>query len=337
MVMWIVIGVVVACALAEWLHARRVRRVAYLAFGPRQRPTWWVRPAGLVRVAAVGLLAWGLLTLLSLDAGVWQSETSVGVAPEQKRHLVVALDVSPSMELIDAGPDGKQSRGQRAREVLRSILDRTDLKHTGVTLIAFYNESRPVFIDTFDANVVANVLDDLPVEHAYAPGKTDIYAAVASAAEVAREWPRGSATLVVVSDGDTLPNTDRPELPAAFREVLVLGAGDRYQGKYIDGHTSRQDARSLERLALQLDGTYFDANQKHVPTTELGGLTSVPLQAGGAEFGTREAALAAVGLGALLLSLISPLLAALGGTWNSQRARPREAYRLTAHTAASPE
>jgi hypothetical protein len=54
--------VVALAALAEWLHARRCRRVTRLAFGPAGAPRRWVGPP-VARVAAMGLLAWGLLTL----------------------------------------------------------------------------------------------------------------------------------------------------------------------------------------------------------------------------------------------------------------------------------
>lgn len=332
MVMWIVAATMVFCGVAEWLHARRVRRMGWLAFGPRRTARGWTRLVGPVRVAASGALAWGLLTLLALDSGVWQSDAARLDSSVRQRHLVLALDVSPSMELEDAGPVGRETRAARAREVLRSVLERVDLRQTGVSMIAFYHDSRPVFVDSLDANVVANVLNDLPLAHAFSPGKTDMYAAVTTAAEIGREWPAGSATLLLVSDGDTLPTTDRPKLPAAYSRVLVVGTGNRYRGKFIDGHNSRQDAHSLERLALQLGGEYFDANQQHVPTTELGGLLVAPAVDGEKAMGRREAAMLAIVAGAFSLAVLGPLLAVFGGAWNSTRARPREAYRLTSES-----
>ncbi len=52
---WITLTVAVVAALAEWIHRRRVRRVAHLAFGPRGRPALWTRLAPLAaRRGAIG-------------------------------------------------------------------------------------------------------------------------------------------------------------------------------------------------------------------------------------------------------------------------------------------
>src|SRR5688572_22322448 len=110
--------------LAEWLHARRVRRVSYLAFGPDGSPRSWTALAPLLRVAAVGAVTWGLVTLLGIGAPPLEAFGSKD--PRSLHHVVVALDVSPSMDLPDAGPKESQTRGDRARDVIRSVLERLD-------------------------------------------------------------------------------------------------------------------------------------------------------------------------------------------------------------------
>ena len=50
-------------ALAEWRHARRVRHLAPLAFGPRGRAARWTTLAPPLRVAAGTALAWALTSL----------------------------------------------------------------------------------------------------------------------------------------------------------------------------------------------------------------------------------------------------------------------------------
>ena len=79
-----------------------------------------------------------------------------------------------------------------------------------VSVVAFYSDARPVVIDTFDPEVVANILDDLPLEYAFKPGKTNLYEGVKTAGEVGKAWPVKSATLLLVSDGDTLPARETP-------------------------------------------------------------------------------------------------------------------------------
>ncbi|MCH8922947.1 MAG: VWA domain-containing protein, partial [Planctomycetes bacterium] len=213
---FVALAIVAACALAEWLHARRIGRLAHLAFGPRARARGWVVVVAPLRVVAAGVIGWGLMTLIQFDEDRWAptpKELSDGRAVH---HLVLALDVSPSMDLADAGPKENASRADRARDVLRSILDRLDLRRTRVSVIAFYSKARPVVVDTFDANVVANILHDLPLEHAFATGKTSIYQAVVTAGEIGKKWPADSATLVLVSDGDTLPAKSPPKLPISY-------------------------------------------------------------------------------------------------------------------------
>lgn len=323
---WIALASMTACALAEWLHARRIRRLAYLAFGPAGRPRRGVEFASAVRTLAVGAIIWGLVTLWRLDL-VEQRRTAESAAdPKALRHLVIGLDVSPSMNLEDAGPLAKQSRGDRAREVLRSLLDRLDLRQTRVSLIAFYGTARPVVVDTFDLEVIANILDDLPLEHAFAPGKTNLYESVSAAAELAKAWRSGSAALVIASDGDTLPAKDFPHLSPAYSDVLVLGLGDAYHGQFLDGHVSRQDSASLEQLARQLHGQYLDVNSRHVPSLRLQSIAAVMPALETNIFGKREWAVAALLIGAAGLALVSPLLAIAGGAWNPARARPVESY-----------
>ena len=163
-------------------------------------------------------------------------------------------------------------RGERARDVLRSILDRVEMRNVRVSILAFYSESRPVVIDAVDPDVVANILADLPLEHAFSAGKTNLYAGIKNAAEIGKQWRPKSAVLVVVSDGDTLPAQQPPVLPAAFGDCLILGVGNDRRGTYIDGHTSRQDVAELKRLAVQLHANYYDANARHVHVGGLAGL-----------------------------------------------------------------
>lgn len=310
----IAFAVGLAVLLAEWLHARRTRRLAWLAFGPRARPRGWVLATIPLRAAAAAALCWGLLVLLSIDAQSPEDRDAAPQSDKHVRHVVLLLDVSPSMHIADSGTDGRQPRDTRARDVLRSVLARLDSPAVRTTVVAFYTEARPVVVDTFDPEVTANILDDLPLEHAFAPGKTNLYTAVKSAAKIGAAWPERSAVLVLVSDGDTLPATETPTLPPAFERALVVGVGNSRQGTFIDGHSSRQDVESLRRLAARLKGTYHDGNARHVPTAEVSRLAPV-VASRGTELGRRAAALAAVAAGACLLAGIPVLLALAGGTW----------------------
>ncbi|HRV81750.1 MAG TPA: vWA domain-containing protein, partial [Planctomycetota bacterium] len=208
---WIALGVALLALLGEWLHLTRLRRMGWLLFGARQRPEAWTMAVPWLRAAAAGAAAWGLLTLL------------YGVAPklhgqkakptDEYRHLVLVLDVSPSMRLVDAGPDGKQSRLHRGRDVLNSIFSRVAIGNYKVSVVATYSGAMPVVIDTTDAEVLQNVLGDLPMHHAFRRGETRLFDGLEEAARIAKDWKKDSTTLIVLSDGDTLPPTGMPKLP----------------------------------------------------------------------------------------------------------------------------
>ena len=308
------VSVILLAALAEWLHARRCRRVARLAFGPGGQAHEWTRIAPALRVAAVGALTWGFITLLLVGPRAARSD----LIPEGGyRHLVLALDVSPSMQLKDAGPEGKQSRAERASDVLMSLLGRIATDQARISIVAFYTDAKRVVVDTFDLEVVKNALNDLPLDLAFEVGKTKLLDGVRESAELARPWQPDSATLVVMSDGDTIPDSGMPEVPRSIQRTLVVGVGDARSGRFIDGHQSRQDLSTLRQLAGQLHGDYFDANEKHLPSTLLAALSkTLPLR-DTHERGRRELALAAVGLGGFILAGLPLALALWGCAWQA--------------------
>lgn len=318
-------------ALGEWLHVRRCRRVARLTFGPGGGPRAWTKSAPWLRIAAIGALTWGFVTLLEIGP---QSVRREAFVPEGGfRHLVIALDVSPSMQLKDADADGKQSRALRAGAVLQSLLQRIAMDQVRISIVAFYTGAKPVVVDTSDMGVVRNCLNDLPLDIAFNVGKTELLAGVRQSAELAKSWPPDSTTLVIVSDGDTIPDSGMPELPRAIQRALVVGVGDALAGKFIDGHQSRQDVTTLRQLAARLKGDYFDANQKHLPSAVLAGLAkSLPLR-DTRERGLREAALICIGLGSLLLAALPIALAGAGSTW---QVGPRNQLKPTPVSAAQP-
>jgi Ca-activated chloride channel family protein len=297
--------------IGEYWHARRCRRTARLAFGPGGAPRRWTKAAPFLRVAALMMLAWGLHELWTLVPRARQ----IVVSATAEQHLVLALDVSPSMQLKDAGPQRQQARAQRASDVVLSILERADLSRLRMSVVAFYTGAKPVVVDTYDLAVVKNILDDLPLELAFDTGQTSLLDGVREAATVARDWTPGSTTLLVVSDGDTIPDTGLSRMPPSIRDALVLGVGSNGAGINIDGHLSRQDSSTLRQLAARLGGNYFDANERHVPTKELRAFARSLPERQDRRASRREWALAAVAVGSSLLALLPVALAVAGSVW----------------------
>ena len=305
-------GAALLFAGAEVLHARRCRRLARLAFGPSRRPASWARLAGLMRVAAAALLAWGLTTLLYEPPKVHRAGQ---VPDDQRRHLVLVLDVSPSMRLEDAGLTGEQSRMQRASEVMASIFQRAPMDQYLVSVVACYTKAIPVVEETRDLDVVRNILNDLPMHYAFESGKTDLFSGIAAAAELAHPWVPRTASVILLSDGDSVPATGMPELPASVSEVLVVGVGDPRTGSFIDGGQSRQDASMLRQIATRLGGTYHDANENQVPSDLVARLTLIPETGPFEKLTRREYALLAVAAGSLTLAFLPLLLHRFGTSW----------------------
>ena len=305
----------VLTGVAEFLHWRRIRRLRILAFGPGGHPSTWVYLVSPLRVVATGALAWSLMTLMLLAP---RTQTPGGNKPlsfEKLKHIVLVLDVSPSMRLQDAGVDGEQSRMVRAREVMESYFRRIPMNEYRVTVLATYTNSLPVVEDTRDISVVENVLNDLPMHFAFVPGETNLFSGIQGAVDVARGWRPRSTTVVLVSDGDTVPSTGMPKMPPSVADVLVVGIGDPVNGSFLNGRNSRQDVSTLRQIAVRLRGVYHNGNGRHLPTELLKRFTT---SANGEEefsWSLREWALAALVASALVLNIIPLILHYFGTTW----------------------
>lgn len=306
------LGVALVVLLAEVLHARRTARLARLAFGPSGRPAPWVTAAPLLRVLGASAATWGLVTLLELKPKTHRAES---IADKDKRNIILVLDVSPSMRLVDAGPERKQSRRARTASVLESLFQRVPMDQFLTSVVAVYNGAKPVVVGTKDMEVVRNILSDLPMQFAFPVGKTDLFSGIAEAERIVRPFKPRSTLMILVSDGDTVPATGMPKLPASVGDVLVVGVGDPRAGSFIDGRQSRQDAGSLRQIAARLNGTYHDANEKHLPTDLLRRMTLVPEVGVFESLSRREYALMAVAVGATTLALLPVLLARFGTRW----------------------
>lgn len=310
--LWVTVAVVVLAALGELLHARRVRAVAHLVHGPDGRPTSLARLAPPLRTLALGGLVWGLMTLLFVDPKVHKSEE---IPDSEWRHLLLVYDVSPSMLLKDAGPNGNLSRAARARELLDSLFERVPIGKFKITVIATYNGAKPVVEDTKDLEVVRHLLSDVDLRFAFKAGSTKLFDGIAEAARIAKPWRVGSALLVIVSDGDTVPATGMPTLPPSIGGTLVVGVGDNLAGKFIAGHQSKQDESTLRQVAIRLGGEFHNGNKRHVPSDVLAAAAADARAALIEQLTLREYALLAIVVSTMLLALLPLLLHWFGTRW----------------------
>jgi len=317
---FIAAGVVAQLAVAaELLHFRRVVRAAPLAFGRGGRGMVMAAVAPLLRVLALGAAAWGLVVLLLLPPkGHRQGE----IKESEYRHLVLVLDVSRSMEAEDAGPGGMQKRSERAADLIQSFFERVQAERYKTTVVAVATEAKPVVLDTFDREVVRNILTELPMRHAFKPGETNLFAGLEEAARIAKPWPPGSAVLMVVTDGDTVPATGMPRMPASIgSNVVMVGVGNPTVGKAFGGHMSRQDVSTLRQVANRLSGSYHDGNEKHLSTELVSKIDDKAKPKGQGQWTPREWALLSVGAGCGVFALLPALLTLVGTGWEPGRRR----------------
>ena len=303
----IAFAVLVFVGIAEWLHARRVARVARLAFGPSGRASNWTIVVAPSRTIAAALATWGLMFLVTYDP----IEIDRKPAKIASNHLLVLLDVSPSMQLKDSGAEAQGiSRAKRAGEVVQAVLDRLDMENTRISIVAFYTDALAIVQDTFDKEVIRNALDGLPMYTAFESGPTDLKKGLVKAFEIARLWPADSATLLIVTDGDVA--TGIPSvIPSSIADTIVVGLGDPVKSSDVNGHASRQDTMGLRQLATRLGGFYHDGNRKHLPSDVVNSLTMIAPRVGG-NWSVRDLALLAVGIGCSTLAFIGPLLTFFG-------------------------
>lgn len=305
--------VFIAAAVAEKLHQRRCRRTGRLAFGPEGVARSWTLLAPVIRVACVAALAWSLLFLFQMKPNVSSDRKLPQTA---YRHVILVLDVSPSMKIADAGMDRKQTRAQRASVVLSSLLDRIRVDQALFSVIAVYTGAKPVIMETTDMAVIQNVLDDLPLDYAFNFGKTKLIDGINCAAEQAKNYDDGSTTIIIVSDGDTIPDKGMSAMPPAVSKVLLLGLGS-HQGEFIDGHQSRQDSAALRAIARRLGGEYYDANVRLVPDQAIKSLSdAVPLTLK-KQYGLRELAMGLTVIASGILALLPLALTLFGSAWHA--------------------
>lgn len=312
---WITLGVLAIAIGAEAWHALRIRHVRHLAFGPDRRPRGWTWTAAPMRVAALAALCWGFLSLWLVVEARIHNQTKI----EEKdyKHLVLVIDVSPSMNLKDAGPEMDQTRRMRASQVLESLFNRVPMREFKISVIGVYSDAKPLLEDSTDIEVVRHIVEDMPLWHAFDAGKTKLIEGLNLAAKMSAGWNPNSATIVVITDGDTVPPTGMPNLPDSVANVIVVGVGDSSAGQYIDGHQSRQDIATLRQVANRLRGVYHNGNQKHLTAQIINRLSQANQDDEPAPWSRREWALAAIGMGAAIYSLLPILLCYFGSRWKA--------------------
>lgn len=309
----ICVAIALLAVLAEAWHLKRIRRIKRLAFGPSERPAVWTWLVPLLRVVGISLACWGFLSLwLVVEARVHKS----GVVDESDyKHLILVVDVSPSMQVEDAGPEGKRTRRQRVSDIVESLFNRIPMRQFKVTFIAVYSDAKPLVEDSKDHEVVRHIIEKMPMWHAFKAGKTDLMSGIRQAAKMAKPWNPKSTHVLVLTDGDTVPATGMPKMPASIDQFLVVGVGDPNSGTFIHDHQSRQDVNTLRQIANRLRGVFHNGNQKQLTSQVVSRFVETRDNEKAKDWTRREWALMTCIVGSSILAFIPILLHFFGTSY----------------------
>jgi Ca-activated chloride channel family protein len=246
-------GLYVVLQLRRKAYAARFTNVALLGTLVPKRPGWR-------RHLAFGLLALGLATLV---VSLAKPSTEVRV-PRERATVVMAVDVSLSMQAKDIEPDRFRAMQSAAKEFVDVLPDRINLG-----LVSFAGTATTLVQPTTDRAQVANAIDNLDLAESTAIGEAVFTSLTAienfqSTVEAGDPEPP-PARIVLLSDGYNTVGRDDTQAIDAAREagvpVSTIAFGTDYGTLDLDGETVPVpvDRATLENIADQTGGSYSEA------------------------------------------------------------------------------
>ena len=213
------------------------------------------------------------------------------------RDLVVALDLSSSMDEVDMVVNGKP---MPRYQVVRDLIGRFIAERRGdrVGLMAFGHEAYMIAPLTFDTGAVAEMLDELVI--GLSGHRTDLGRVVGLTVQTLREQPNGTRVLVILSDGEdntgALTGLDAAKMAASHNiKIYTIGISAELDS----------DAASILRTMAEVTGGAFFAAQsvtalaeitEHIDKVEPSAINGDP------EYLTRDWTMVPVALALLMLS-----------------------------------
>ena len=247
------VGVYVILQLRRKAYAARFTNVALLGSIVPKRPGWR-------RHFAFGVVALGLAVLV-VSLAVPSSEVRV---PRERATVVMAVDVSLSMQARDIEPNRFEAMQTAAKEFVDVLPERINL-----ALVTFAGSATTVVAPTTDRQQVRNAIDNLQLAESTAIGEaiftslTAIQNFQSSLGEEGEEAP--PARVILLSDGyNTVGRDDTQAVEAAIAAgvpVSTIAFGTDYGTLDLDGETVPVpvDRATLENIADETGGSYSEA------------------------------------------------------------------------------
>ncbi|RFU19575.1 VWA domain-containing protein [Geodermatophilus marinus] len=259
--LWL-LGLVVVAALVAFYVVLQLRRRAYAArftnvdllssLVPR-RPGWR-------RHLAFGLVA---LALAALVVSLAVPSTEVRV-PRERATVIMAVDVSLSMQATDVEPSRFEAMQTAAKEFVDVLPARINLG-----LVSFAGTATTVVTPTTDRGQVRSAIDNLELAESTAIGEA-VFTSLTAIANYQATLNAGDeevppARVVLLSDGyNTVGRDDTQAITAAADAgvpVSTIAFGTDYGTLDIDGERVPVpvDRDTLERIADETGGSYSEA------------------------------------------------------------------------------
>jgi Ca-activated chloride channel homolog len=247
------VAVYVILQLRRKAYAARFTNVALLGSIVPKRPGWR-------RHLAFGIVAVGLAALV-VSLAVPSSEVRV---PRERATVIMAVDVSLSMQARDIEPNRFAAMQSAAKEFVDVLPERINLG-----LVSFAGSATTIVPPTTDRQQVRNAIDNLELAESTAIGEavftslTAIQNFQSSLGEQGEEAP--PARVVLLSDGyNTVGRDDTQAVDAAIAAgvpVSTIAFGTDYGTLDLDGETVPVpvDRATLENIADETGGSYSEA------------------------------------------------------------------------------
>jgi Ca-activated chloride channel family protein len=247
------VGLYVFLQLRRKAYAARFTNVAMLGSLVPKRPGWR-------RHLSFGLVA---LSLAALVFSLAQPSTEVRV-PRERATVVMAVDVSLSMQAEDVEPDRFRAMQKAAKEFVRVLPTRINLG-----LVAFAGTATTLVTPTTDRGQVTAAIDNLELAESTAIGDAIFTSLTAidnyqdSLDETGEELP--PSRVVLLSDGyNTVGREASQATDAAIGSgvpVSTIAFGTDYGMLDLNGETVPVpvDRATLEAIADETGGSYSEA------------------------------------------------------------------------------
>jgi Ca-activated chloride channel family protein len=247
------VALYVVLQLRRKAYAARFTNVALLGSLVPRRPGWR-------RHLAFGLVA---LALAALVVSLAVPSTEVRV-PRERATVIMAVDVSLSMQATDIEPSRFQAMQKAAKEFVDVLPARINLG-----LVSFAGTATTLVTPTTDRGQVRSAIDHLDLAESTAIGEA-VFTSLSAiqnfqASLEATEEDLPPARIVLLSDGyNTVGRDDTQAIDAAVEAripVSTIAFGTDYGTLDLDGERVPVpvDRETLERIADNTGGSYSEA------------------------------------------------------------------------------